>query len=51
MCKLLKVARSSLYYRKNNEIKSRIDDSQVELLVVESFKNSRKNYGTRRIKQ
>lgn len=46
MCKVLKVPRSTFYYKpKEKEI-----DVKFENIVIEEFNNSRKNYGTRKLK-
>ncbi len=46
MCKVLKISRATLYYKP----KERKIDSSLEDEVIKSFKNSKKNYGTRKIK-
>lgn len=46
MCKVLKISRSTYYY----EIKQRPDESILETNILNVFKASRKNYGTRKIK-
>ncbi len=46
MCKVLKISRATLYYKP----KGRKVDSKLEDEVIKSFKNSKKNYGTRKIK-
>lgn len=46
MCKVLKISRATLYYKpKGRKVASRLEDE-----IIESFKNSRRNYGTRKIK-
>lgn len=49
MCKLLNIPRSSLYYNKNPE-RSNSEESQLTNAIKEIFKNSRNNYGSRKIK-
>jgi putative transposase len=54
MCKLLKVPRSLVYYHINNRQKSnKISKEEVELenAVIRIFRESRNNYGTRKIKK
>ena len=46
MCKVLNVSRGSVYY----EPKKKSCDSELENLIITIFKNSRNNYGTRKIK-
>ena len=46
MCKFLKVTRSSVYYRS----KKVIIDNKLEHMIIKIFKDSRNNYGTRKIK-
>ena len=46
MCKVLNVSRGSVYY----EPKKRSCDTELENLIITIFKNSRNNYGTRKIK-
>ncbi|MCX5773001.1 MAG: IS3 family transposase [Fusobacteria bacterium] len=48
MCKLLNIPRNSYYYESNREVR---DETELEKLIIVSFKNSRNNYGTRKIKQ
>ena len=51
MCQLLDITRSSLYYHlKNDGQKKKHDDSDLINLIKEIFKNSRNNYGSRKIK-
>lgn len=51
MCKLLDIPRSSLYYNRNNKLnKKKSNDHYLTALVKEIFKNSRNNYGSRKIK-
>ena len=46
MCKVLKIARSTLYYKEN----PRRVDTELENAVIEEFRRSRNNYGTRKLK-
>lgn len=46
MCKVLKISRSTYYY----EAKQRIDESELTASIIDIFKASRNNYGTRKIK-
>nr|WP_199563550.1 MULTISPECIES: IS3 family transposase [unclassified Oceanispirochaeta] len=46
MCKKLKINRSTVYYTKG----IKVVDSELENKVIKIFKESRKNYGTRKIK-
>ena len=46
MCKVLQVSRSTYYY----ESKANKDESQLVTDIVEIFRRSRNNYGTRKIK-
>ena len=46
MCKVLKIARSTLYYKES----PRPVDIELEKAVVEEFGRSRNNYGTRKLK-
>lgn len=46
MCRMLGIPRSLVYYRK----KQRKTDSKLENEVIRIFKNSRNNYGSRKIK-
>ncbi|HIX80558.1 MAG TPA: IS3 family transposase [Candidatus Erysipelatoclostridium merdavium] len=51
MGQLLDIPRLSLYYHlKNNNQKKNHDDSDLIDLIKEIFKNSRNNYGSRKIK-
>ena len=51
MCQLLDIPRSLLYYHlKNDSQKKKYDDSDLIDLIKEIFKNSRNNYGSRKIK-
>ena len=52
MCSILNVDRSSYYYwaSSNNDESSNKKDNKLNQLIYEIFINSRKNYGTRRIK-
>lgn len=47
MCKVLQVSRSTYYY----EAKQKTDESELTTTIVDIFKASRNNYGTRKIKQ
>lgn len=47
MCRVLKISRSSYYY----EAKQKQDESDLSDKIVEIFKRSRNNYGTRKIKK
>ena len=47
MCKLLNISRSIVYYKN----KEKIIDSELENEIITIFKNSRNNYGTRKIKK
>ena len=47
MCKCLKNSRSLIYYNK----KENVIDGELENNVIEIFKASRNNYGTRKIKK
>lgn len=47
MCKVLDVPRSTYYY----EAKPKKDHSQLVVDIIEIFRRSRNNYGTRKIKQ
>lgn len=46
MCKVLNIPRSSVYYKH----KTRKVDSQLENLIIKIFKDSKNNYGSRKIK-
>lgn len=46
MCKLLNISRSTLYY----ESIDKVIDHELEKLIIKIFKESRHNYGTRKIK-
>ncbi|NLW15580.1 MAG: IS3 family transposase, partial [Erysipelothrix sp.] len=46
MCKLLNVTRSSVYY----QAKGKTIDHELEQVIIKNFKESRNNYGTRKIK-
>jgi len=46
MCKILKISRSTLYYKGN----PRPVDTELENAVIEEFRRSRNNYGTRKLK-
>lgn len=46
MCIVLQISRSSYYY----ESKEKADESEISKAIVEIFKASRNNYGTRKIK-
>lgn len=51
MCQLLDIPRASLcYHLKNDSQKKKHDDSDLIDLIKEIFKNSRNNYGSRKIK-
>lgn len=47
MCKLLNISRSLIYYTP----KGQLYDSKLENLIVKIFKDSRNNYGSRKIKE
>ncbi|MDB8579110.1 IS3 family transposase [Turicibacter sanguinis] len=47
MCKVLNVSRSTYYY----ESKPKKDETQLVTDIIEIFRRSRNNYGTRKIKQ
>lgn len=54
MCKLLKIPRSLVYYHLNNRKKlSKVSEEEVKLenAVIRIFRESRNNYGTRKIKE
>lgn len=46
MCKVLQISRSTYYY----EAKQKTDESELTAAVIDIFKASRNNYGTRKIK-
>jgi putative transposase len=46
MCKVLQVSRSTYYY----EAKRKTDESELSAAIIDIFKASRNNYGTRKIK-
>ena len=46
MCKVLKIARSTFYYKEN----PRCVDTELENAVIEEFRQSRNNYGVRKLK-
>ena len=46
MCRVLKIGRSTLYY----ESKGKTADTELENAVIEEFRRSRNNYGTRKLK-
>ena len=51
MCKLLNISRSSLYYAKNKPAKKyNAEEEKLTQHIKEIFKNSRNNYGSRKIK-
>ena len=51
MCKLLNISRSSLYYAKNKPAKKyNAKEEKLTQHIKEIFKNSRNNYGSRKIK-
>ena len=50
MCKLLGIARSSLYFHTKHERKNRYNDEGITEKIIDIFKASRNNYGTRKIK-
>lgn len=51
MCKLLNISRSSLYYAKNKPAKKyNAEEEKLTQHIKEIFKNSRNNYGFRKIK-
>lgn len=47
MCKVLQVSRSTYYY----EAKQKADESELTVAIIDIFKASRNNYGTRKIKR
>ena len=46
MCRILNIPRSLVYYKK----KARVCNSELENAVITIFKESKNNYGTRKIK-
>ncbi len=46
MCLVLKISRSTYYY----EVKEKQDDSELNKMIIEIFKNRRNNYGARKIR-
>jgi transposase InsO family protein len=46
MCKILKISRSLIYYKRKNK---RVD-KELEEKIIEIFKDSKNNYGSRKIK-
>ena len=51
MCKLLNISSSSLYYAKNKPAKKyNAEEEKLTQHIKEIFKNSRNNYGSRKIK-
>lgn len=46
MCKILNIPRSLVYYKR----KTRIVNSELENLIIKIFKDSKNNYGSRKIK-
>ncbi len=54
MCKLLKVPRSLVYYHlSKRQENNRISEEEIKLenAIIKIFKESRNNYGTRKIKK
>lgn len=47
MCKVLQISRSTYYY----EAKQKADESELTAAIIDIFKASRNNYGTRKIKR
>lgn len=47
MCKLLRVSRSLVYYKK----KARVYNTKLENAVIAIFRESKNNYGARKIKE
>ena len=47
LCKVLKISRSTYYY----ETKQKTDESELTASIIDIFKASRNNYGTRKIKK
>ena len=46
MCKVLKISRSIVYYERKNKRK----DIELENHIIQIFKESKNNYGSRKIK-
>jgi transposase InsO family protein len=46
MCRVLKISRSTYYY----ESVGKIDETEISATIIDIFKSSRNNYGTRKIK-
>ena len=46
MCKVLKISRSTYYY----EAKQKAEEYELTAAIIDIFKASRNNYGTRKIK-
>ena len=46
LCKVLQISRSTYYY----EAKEKTDESALVAAIIDIFKGSRNNYGTRKIK-
>lgn len=46
MCRILKISRGTYYY----ELKQKPDESGINKLIIDIFRKSRNNYGTRKIK-
>ena len=46
MCKVLKISRSIVYYQRKNKRK----DIELENHIIQIFKESKNNYGSRKIK-
>lgn len=46
MCKVLKISRSLIYYKPKNKRK----DKELENHIIRIFKESKNNYGSRKIK-
>jgi len=54
MCKLLKISRSLVYYHLNKRSKTRTvseEDVEIENSIIRIFRESRNNYGTRKIRK
>lgn len=47
LCKVLQISRSTYYY----EAKQKTDESELTVAIIDIFKASRNNYGTRKIKK